>query len=63
MFDIHCHLCNRRYLVGSRSIDSFHNTSDGPIAYVRCPQGHRLVRSFAAPRATTRPAAETANAA
>ena len=46
MFDVHCRLCDRRYLVGTRSIASFHNTSDGPIAYVRCPEGHLLVRHF-----------------
>jgi len=55
MFDIHCHVCDRRYLVGTRSITSFHNTSQGPIAYVHCPQGHALVRSFRDAR--TRPAA------
>lgn len=46
MFDVHCHHCDRSYLVGTRSIASFHNTSDGPIAYVRCPAGHLLVRNF-----------------
>jgi hypothetical protein len=46
MFDIHCHRCDRPYLVGTRSIVSFHNTSEGPVAYVSCPQGHVLLRSF-----------------
>jgi hypothetical protein len=46
MFNLHCHICQRQYLVGSRSISSFHNTSDGPIAYARCPRGHVLFRSF-----------------
>ena len=46
MYDIHCPSCDARYLVGTRSISSFHNTSEGPIAYVTCPQGHRLVRYF-----------------
>ena len=46
MFDIHCPTCRRRYLVGSRSIRSFHNTTEGPIARVDCPRGHRLVRRF-----------------
>lgn len=32
MFDVHCHQCERTYLVGTRSIVSFHNTSVGPIA-------------------------------
>jgi hypothetical protein len=46
MFAVHCTACNHRYLVGTRSIISFHNTSDGPIAYLRCPSGHRLIRYF-----------------
>jgi hypothetical protein len=46
MYDIHCPTCATRYLVGSGAIDSFHNTSEGPIAYVRCPEGHRLIRYF-----------------
>jgi hypothetical protein len=46
MFDIHCQACQRRYLVGSRSIRSFHNTSEGPVAYVQCPHGHQLLRRF-----------------
>lgn len=53
MFDIQCPTCDRRYLVGTRSIRSFHNTADGPVAHVRCPHGHDVVRAFridAAPR-------------
>lgn len=46
MYDIHCPSCNTRYLVGTRSISSFHNTSEGPIAYVTCPKGHHLIRYF-----------------
>jgi hypothetical protein len=46
MFDIHCHICDLRYLVGSSSINSLHNTSDGPVAYVECPKGHSLARYF-----------------
>jgi hypothetical protein len=46
MFDIDCAPCGRRYLVGTGSISSFHNTSDGPVAYVHCPKGHHLVRCF-----------------
>lgn len=46
MFDINCHICRERYLVGTRSIQSFHNTSEGPVAYVTCPKGHHLVRYF-----------------
>ncbi len=61
MFDIHCHLCDERYLVGSRSIGSFHNTSEGPIAYVTCPEGHHLVRYFH--NDTTAPATAATDAA
>jgi hypothetical protein len=46
MFDVHCHHCERTYLVGTRSIVSFHDTSTGPIAYVRCPDEHLLIRNF-----------------
>jgi hypothetical protein len=60
MFDIHCHICNCRYLVGTRSITSFHNTSEGPVAYVRCPRGHTLLRSFRDAR--THPVEEVAAA-
>lgn len=52
MYDIHCPICSKRYLIGTRSINSFHNTSDGPIAYVSCPAGHHLVRSFRGRSAT-----------
>ena len=40
MLHIHCPVCNHRYMVGTRSIVSMHNTSDGVLAYVRCPEGH-----------------------
>jgi hypothetical protein len=46
MYDIFCPHCNKRFLVGTASIDSFHNTSEGPAAYVKCPQGHHLMRHF-----------------
>lgn len=46
MFTIHCHICDEELLVGSRSIVSMHETSDGPIAYVRCPHGHLVVHEF-----------------
>lgn len=46
MFTIHCHHCDRQHLIGTRSIVSFHNTSEGPVAYVRCPEGHTIVRYF-----------------
>ncbi len=46
MYDIECPTCQTRYLVGTGAITSFHNTSEGPIAYVTCPQGHHLIRYF-----------------
>jgi len=48
MFDIDCHVCGSTHLVGSRSILSVHNTSEGVIAYARCPNGHTVVVDFAA---------------
>lgn len=46
MFAIHCVDCERRYLVGTRSIESFHNTTEGPMATVKCPAGHLVVHHF-----------------
>lgn len=46
MFELYCHVCDRDHLVGPRAILSLHNTTEGPVAYVRCPLGHHLVRSF-----------------
>ncbi len=47
MFLLHCSGCaeaeGQRHLVGTDSIQSLHNTADGPIAYVRCPHGHTVV--------------------
>ncbi len=45
-FDVHCHHCDRRYLIQASSVQSIHNTSDGPVAYATCPAGHRLIRRF-----------------
>lgn len=56
MFLHHCTHCGRDYLVGTRSLVSFHNTSDGPVGYVRCPEGHLSVVAFH----TDRPGGETA---
>lgn len=50
MFLLHCSGCGhdegQRHLVGTNSLLSLHNTSDGPIAYVRCPNGHTVVISY-----------------
>ncbi len=40
MLQIHCHECQQHHLVGTRSIVSLHNTSEGVVAYVKCPKGH-----------------------
>ena len=61
MFDITCHICDTTYLVGSGSISSFHNTSEGPIAYVTCPEGHHLMRYFQSGATTVEPAIEAAS--
>lgn len=45
MLHIHCPQCDRRYLVGTRSIRSMHNTSEGVIVYVRCPEGHLTINT------------------
>lgn len=45
-FDAYCHHCDTRYLMTMSSLKSVHNTSEGPIAYAVCPQGHHLVRRF-----------------
>ena len=46
MHEVFCHHCDRRYVMGSGAIISLHNTSEGPVAYTKCPVGHRLVRYF-----------------
>ena len=48
MFDIHCPLCNKRYLMSESSIQHMTNTKDGPVAHLTCYHGHRLVRYFRA---------------
>jgi hypothetical protein len=40
MLNIFCPQCERSHLVGTRSIVSVHNTSEGVISYVKCPEGH-----------------------
>ena len=60
MFDIHCHVCQQRYLVGTRSITSLHDTSNGPVAYVRCPAGHHVVHEFRAGATEPRPSTDGA---
>lgn len=38
-----CPQCNNGATLGSESIESSHRTGAGPIAYVRCPNGHRFL--------------------
>ena len=45
MLYIHCPQCERSHLVGTRSIVSLHNTSQGVVAYVKCPEGHLTVNT------------------
>ncbi len=58
MFDIYCPHCQLPHLMETKTILSTHSTSDGPVAYVRCPNGHLVVKEFRANR--TRAAAEWA---
>lgn len=46
MFSITCHRCGHRELTTTRSILSLHNTSEGPVAYVRCSKGHPTLTWF-----------------
>ena len=46
MFAIRCDHCQKRYLVGTSAIVSFHNTDPGPEAVVAGPKGHAVVHDF-----------------
>ena len=46
MLTIRCGHCQKRYLVGTRSIVSLSHTTDGPVGYVRCPEGHITATDF-----------------
>ncbi len=63
MFSFHCPHCNVDRLASTRDIISMHRNADGRLAYVRCPNGHTVVRQFhrPAPRypAPVAPAAPT----
>lgn len=59
MLTIHCHRCSTTHLVGTRSIVSMHQTSEGPVAYVRCPEGHLTVTEFGRELETPTPPAAT----
>ncbi len=46
MYALHCPTCQLTHLMGNRSIVSLHNTSEGPVGLVRCPEGHELLTTF-----------------
>lgn len=43
MYRIHCRRANIDHIVGSDRVLSAHRTSDGVVAYVRCPCGDVVV--------------------
>ncbi len=51
MFSIHCPVCDQNHLVTTKSIITFDNTDGGPIAVVRCLNGHEVVTAFGRPLA------------
>lgn len=46
MFTFRCNRCDTTHTGSSRDVVSVHATSQGRIAYVRCPLGHLSVLSF-----------------
>ena len=46
MINFHCNRCGTAHTGTSRDLVSTHRTSEGPIAYVRCPHGHLSVVAF-----------------
>lgn len=46
MFEIDCPHCHKRSLRWTSSIIDFKKTDAGPLAQVRCPHGHELIRNF-----------------
>lgn len=43
MYRIHCHRANVDHELGSDRVLSAHRTSDGVVAYLRCPCGDIVV--------------------
>lgn len=43
MYRIHCRRANIDHIVGTERVVSAHRTSDGIVAYVRCPCGDIVV--------------------
>ncbi|MFP3906171.1 MAG: hypothetical protein ACLFRV_04845 [Acidimicrobiales bacterium] len=46
MFTFHCNRCDTTHTGSSRDVVSVHTTSEGRIAYVRCPLGHLSVLKY-----------------
>lgn len=46
MLSIFCPDCNKTHLVGTRHIVRFENTPNGPIADVKCVNGHIVTTDF-----------------
>ncbi len=46
MIHLHCPVCSIRYFVGTGSITMLHDTDDGPVAELSCPEGHTLLHRF-----------------
>ncbi|MEM7139459.1 MAG: hypothetical protein AAF548_00395 [Actinomycetota bacterium] len=53
MLVIDCPHCGQRELVGTRRIRAIHNTDQGPVGDLRCPQGHALLYDFRRRRTTS----------
>ena len=46
MLAVTCHICEKEYLVGYRSLAELHNTEHGPVGIVDPPCGHKAVLNF-----------------
>lgn len=49
MIHVHCPACSIWYFVGTGSIAMLHNTDNGPVAEMSCPEGHHLLHRFRSP--------------
>jgi hypothetical protein len=50
MFSFYCPTCDLSFLSWTRSLVSLRNSSDGPIGFLRCPNGHFNAVRFHKPR-------------
>ena len=60
MFSIHCHICDEEHLVSTRNIVSMLQTSNGPVAFVRCVRNHLVMYEFRNARSSGPNAADLA---